>query len=51
MAVLNYATQYSQALAQAFPFVLNFGALYSTPNNGRYRVTGDRKSTRLNSSH
>lgn len=40
MAVLNYATQYSQALAQAFPFVLNFGALYSTPNNGRYRVTG-----------
>ena len=37
---LNYATQYSQALTQKFPFVLNFGALYSTPNNGRYRWTG-----------
>ncbi len=35
---LNYAHQYSQALAQAFPYVLNFGALYNTPNNGRYRV-------------
>ena len=40
MAVLNYAVQYSQALAQRFPYVLNFGALYATPNNGRYRVTG-----------
>lgn len=34
---LNYATQYQSALAQAFPYVLNFGDLYSTPNNGRYR--------------
>lgn len=33
----NYATQYSQELAQAFPYVLHFGALYNTPNNGRYR--------------
>ena len=40
MADINYATQYSEALAQAFPFVLNFGALYATPNNGRYKVTG-----------
>jgi len=40
MSNLNYAVQYSQALAQAFPYVLNFGALYSTPNNGRYKVTG-----------
>ena len=37
MAALNYATEYSRALAQAFPYVLNFGALYSTPNNNRYR--------------
>ena len=37
MAVLNYATEYSRALAQAFPYVLNFGALYNTPNNNRYR--------------
>ena len=38
MATLNYAKQYSQALANQFPYVLNFGALYATPNNGRYRV-------------
>lgn len=38
MADLNYAVQYSNALAQAFPYVLNFGALYTTPNNNRYRV-------------
>lgn len=37
MNKLNYATEYSRALSQAFPYVLNFGALYSTPNNGRYR--------------
>ena len=37
MPALNYATEYSRALAQAFPYVLNFGALYATPNNGRYR--------------
>lgn len=40
MPALNYATQYSQELAQAFPYVLNFGALYASPNNGRYRITG-----------
>ena len=34
---LNYAKEYSRALAQAFPYVLNFGALYATPNNNRYR--------------
>ena len=37
MPALNYATEYSRALDQVFPYVLNFGALYSTPNNGRYR--------------
>lgn len=37
MAALNYATEYSRALSQAFPYTLNFGALYATPNNGRYR--------------
>lgn len=35
---LNYATQYSQALANAFPHVLRFGALYTTPNNETYKV-------------
>ena len=34
---LNYAVEYSRALSQAFPYVLNYGALYATPNNGRYR--------------
>lgn len=29
MAKLNYATEYSQALAQAYPYVLYFGALWS----------------------
>lgn len=36
-ANLNYARQYSTNLAQAYPYVLNFGDLYATPNNGRYR--------------
>ena len=34
---LNYAKEYSRALAQMFPYTLNYGALYATPNNGRYR--------------
>lgn len=37
MAALNYATEYSRALSQAYPYVLNFGALYNTPNNNVYR--------------
>lgn len=37
MAALNYATQYQRELAQAYPYVLYFGRLYSTENNGRYR--------------
>lgn len=37
MAALNYATNYQQALEQNFPYVLYFGALYATPNNGRFK--------------
>lgn len=37
MAALNYATAYSRELDQVYPYVLNFGALYATPNNGRYK--------------
>ena len=37
IGALNYATEYSRALSQMWPYVLNFGALYSTPNNNRYR--------------
>ena len=34
---INYATEYSRALAQMWPYTLNFGKLYATPNNNRYR--------------
>lgn len=44
MANINYATQYAQALAQAYPYALNFGALYATENNGRYRMGEDGKT-------
>lgn len=37
---LNYATQYAQALAQAYPYVLHFAALRSTENDARYKWTG-----------
>ncbi len=42
MEKLNYAKVYSDSLAQAFPYTLNFGALYSTENNGRYRFKGGK---------
>ena len=44
MADINYAAQYAAALANAFPYVLNFGKLYATPNNGRYRMGEDGKT-------
>lgn len=34
---VNYATEYGRALSQVYPYVLNFGELYNTPNNGRFR--------------
>lgn len=40
MPALNYAQKYQQALEQAYPYVLNFGALYATPNNGRFKWDG-----------
>lgn len=40
MAVLNYATAYAKALAQAYPYVLHFAALRSTENDARYKWTG-----------
>lgn len=36
MPNLNYAQQYQQALLQEFAYALYFGALFNTPNNGRY---------------
>ena len=35
MPAINYAVNYASELAQAYPYVLNFGDLYATPNNGR----------------
>jgi len=46
MAALNYAEQYSRALANAFPYSLYFGALYATPNNGRYKII-DAKTIKI----
>lgn len=40
MPALNYAQAYSQALAQAYPYVLHFAALRSAENDARYRWTG-----------
>lgn len=37
---LNYAEQYANALAQAYPYVLHFAALRSTENDARYKWTG-----------
>ena len=42
MAKLNYATEYLQALEQMFPYVLYFGDLFATPNNGRFRWVNSR---------
>ena len=44
MAPINYAAEYSRELANAFPYALYFGALYATPNNGRYRMGEDGKT-------
>lgn len=38
MPDINYAQEYSSALANAYPYTLNFGRLYATENNGRYRM-------------
>lgn len=37
LATINYATEYAGTLAQAYPYVLNFGALYAAENDSRYR--------------
>ncbi len=42
MNAVNYAKTYSDALAQAFPYALNFGALYASKNNARFRITGGK---------
>lgn len=44
---LNYAKEYSRELANAFPYTLYFGALYATPNNGRYRMGENGKTVEI----
>lgn len=46
MPAVNYAEQYSKALSQNFPYVLNFGKLYTTPNNSTYKVV-DAKTIKI----
>ena len=46
MPVVNYAEQYSRALSQNFPYVLNFGKLFSTSNNLLYKVI-DAKTIKI----
>lgn len=45
MAV-NYAEQYSRELANAYPFSLYFGRLWSTENTGKYKVV-DAKTIKI----
>lgn len=42
ITAMNYASEYLAALEQEFPYVLYFGALFSTPNNGRFRWINSR---------
>ena len=42
MATLNYADQYQRALEQNFPYVLNYGALYNTENNSKFRWVNNK---------
>lgn len=46
MAVLNYAEAYSQALAQKYATGMYFGALFTTPNNSRYKIV-DAKTIKI----
>lgn len=46
MAILNYAEQYSQELAQSYPHVLYSGALWNTENASKYRVV-DAKTIQI----
>lgn len=36
-APVNYAAEYSRALAQAYPYLSYFGAIWASPNSALYR--------------
>ena len=42
LGTVSYADEYQKELTGWFPDVLNFGALYATPNNNRYRWTSSK---------
>ena len=42
LGTVSYADEYQRELSQWFPYMLNFGALYATPNNNRYRWTSSK---------
>lgn len=46
MATLNYAEQYSRELANAYPYTLYFGKLWSTDNSNKYKVM-DAKTIKI----
>jgi hypothetical protein len=46
MAALNYATQYQRTLTAAYPYVLKFGKLFTTPNNELYKPV-DAKTIKI----
>ncbi|WP_196001959.1 capsid protein [Clostridium sp. 1001271B_151109_B4] len=46
MTALNYAQEYAQELAQAYPYVLYSGALWNTENSSKYRVV-DAKTIQI----
>lgn len=35
---VNYAAEYSQALANAYPYLSYFAAIWASPNSARYRT-------------
>ena len=42
LSTVSYADEYQKELSQWFPYMLNFGALYATPNNNRFRWTSSK---------
>lgn len=42
---LNYAAQYSQELANAYPYLSYFGEVWGAPNNAKYRPSLDNAKT------
>ena len=46
---VNYAEAYQKALANDYPHVLQFGRLWSTENNGKYKFVDLRRKLKWQS--